>query len=528
MITELAVRDLGVFADARLVLGEGFTVLTGETGAGKSLVVGAIQLLLGARADASVVRPGAVEATVDGRFVDADGEEVVLSRVVPADGRSRAYVNGRPVTVGELAERGARLVELHGQHAHQQLLHAGEQRAALDRFAGTDLEPLRVARRRIAELDRELAALGGDDRMRARELDLLRYQLAELDRAALDDPAEDDTLDAEEDVLADAVRHREVAAAVADMLLGEEGGADAVHRAIAALDGRAPFAEPTDRLRTAVSELTDAAHEVRQIGETITDDPERLAEIRDRRQLLADLRRKYGETLAEVMEERERVRDLLSDLERHDERAATLDAGRAKAVGDERRAAADVATIRREAAPRLATGVQARLRTLAMPDAEVVVEVGGEDPGDDVRVLLSANPGADPRPMVKVASGGELSRATLALRLELTAGPPSLVFDEVDAGIGGETAWAVASALRDLADRHQILVVTHLPQVAAFAGHQIRVAKATSAGETVAVVEPLDDDDRVAELARMLSGQPDSDVGREHAVELLAAGRGAA
>ena len=149
-------------------------------------------------------------------------------------------------------------------------------------------------------------------------------------------------------------------------------------------------------------------------------------------------------------------------------------------------------------------------------------------PGDDVRVLLSANPGADPRPMVKVASGGELSRATLALRLELTAGPPSLVFDEVDAGIGGETAWAVASALRDLADRHQILVVTHLPQVAAFAGHQIRVAKATSAGETVAVVEPLDDDDRVAELARMLSGQPDSDVGREHAVELLAAGRGAA
>lgn len=526
MITELVVRDLGVFSETRLVLGPGLTALTGETGAGKSLVVGAIQLLLGARADPAVVRPGADEAIVDGRFVTADGEEVVLSRVVPAagaGGRSRAYVNGRPVTVAELAEHGGRLVELHGQHAHQQLLQASSQRRSLDRFAGVDLEPLRAARTRVAELLGQLGELGGDDRTRAREIDLLRYQLGELDDAALEDPDEDDALDAEEDLLADAVAHRDAAAAASEALVGDEGVAHQVQTVIGLVSSRSPFADIEPRLRAAAAELTEAAHDLQAVAEAIADDPERLVVIRERRQLLADLRRKYGDTLSEVIDEREAIRIRLDELLGHDERAAALEAELVAARAEEVDAAAAVAKARRAAAPVLAGGVQERLRDLAMPDARVEVTVDGDDPGDDVRFLLAANPGGPLQPIAKVASGGELSRATLALRLELTAGPPSLVFDEVDAGIGGETAWAVASSLATLADRHQILVVTHLPQVAAFADRQLQVAKDSDAVSTTATTEVLGDDDRIRELARMLSGQPNSEVGRQHAVDLLEA-----
>ncbi len=526
MIAELVVRDLGVFAEARLVLGPGFTALTGETGAGKSLVVGAIQLLLGARADAAVVRPGASEAVIDGRFVADDGSETILSRVVPADGRSRAYVDGRPVTAAELAEHGARLVELHGQHAHQQLLRPAEQRTALDRFAGVDLTALVDARTEIKAIDAALGALGGDERTRARELDLLRYQLDELDAADLDDPLEDESLDLEEDLLADAVSHHELAEKTSASLVGDDGLHDQLQSALGGLVGRTPFVEALSRLRAAAAELSEAAHDIRSIAERIADDPERLDEIRRRRQLLAELRRKYGETLADVIEERDRVRERLAELESHDDRAAQLDARRSEAQQAERAAAAVVAKARKAAAPALAGGVQERLRDLAMPDASVRVEVTGDDPADEVNLLLAANPGSSPQPIAKVASGGELSRATLALRLELTAGPPSLVFDEVDAGIGGEAAWAVARSLQALSDRHQILVVTHLPQVAAFAHQQISVAKRSGGGSTEAMTVLLDDDARVEEIARMLSGQPGSEVGREHAVELLAeAGR---
>lgn len=528
MITELAVRDLGVFADARLVLGEGLTALTGETGAGKSLVVGAIQLLLGARADASVVRPGAEEATVDGRFVTPEGDELVLSRVISSatsagGGRSRAYVNGRPVTVTELAARGSSLVELHGQHAHQQLLQAASQRQSLDRFAGVDLQPLRDARARVADLEAQLAELGGDDRSRLREIDLLRYQLGELDDAALEDPDEDECLDEEEDLLADAVAHRDAAGTAAEALVGDEGIAHQVQTVIGLVADRAPFAELEGRLRSAAAELTEAAHDLRDAAEGIADDPERLGAVRERRQLLAELRRKYGDTLAEVIEERESIRERLDELVGHDARADALEAELTDARAEEASAAAAVAKARRAAAPVLAGGVEERLRGLAMPNARVDVVVEGDGPADDVRFLLAANPGGPLLPMAKVASGGELSRATLALRLELTAGPPSLVFDEVDAGIGGETAWAVAISLAALSDRHQILVVTHLPQVAAFADRQLKVAKVADDASTTASAQGLDDEGRIEELARMLSGQPDSDVGRQHAVDLLEA-----
>ena len=527
MLLELAVRDLGVIAELSLVLPGGTIAVTGETGAGKTLVVTAIELLVGGRADPSVVRPGAAEAWVEGRFVSAAGEEVVLARVIPAEGRSRAYVDGRLAPVGALAEHGAALVDLHGQHAHQSLLSPATQRDALDRFAGVDLAPLQAARRRIAELDGALASLGGDARARARALDLLRHQVAELERAGLADPDEDEALAAEEDLLADAVAHQQAAGAAHEALTAEQGAVDGVRAALAAVSHRAPFAAAEGRLRSLAAELDDVAAEVRAVGEAISDDPERIEAVRQRRALLHDLRRKYGDTLAEVLAFWERAQRDLADLESHDERAAALDAERAQARRVVAEASAVVGAARRGGAAAMAAAVEANLRELAMPRAVVALEVGEQDPGDDVAFLLGANPGERTLPLAKVASGGELARAMLALRLVLLdreggGGARTLVFDEVDAGIGGEAALAVGRSLASLGARHQVLVVTHLPQVAAFADAQVRVSKEVTGGRTVAAVAALDRGDRVVELSRMLSGQPGSAAAQGHAEELLA------
>jgi DNA repair protein RecN (Recombination protein N) len=548
VILELSVRDLGVIAELRLLLGPGMTALTGETGAGKTLVVDAIELLVGGRADPMLVRSGADEAWVEGRFVrpggtpgdggrDAGddpggdaGDEIVLARVIPRSGRSRAYIDGRLATAGELARVGAELVDLHGQHAHQSLLHAAAQREALDQFGRVDLAPLRAARSEIAAVLDELGRLGGDERARARELDLLRYQVADIDAAAITGPDEDEELERLEDELADASAHREAATGAVILLsgdgtggaLGAESAVDAVGSALALLAGRAPFGDAETRLRTLAAELSDVAGELRLAAEAIDEDPERLAEVRERRQLLHDLRRKYGETLADVLAEGDRLRVRLAELEDHDRRAAELDAGLAAARGAEAEAAAKVAAARRDAAPLLAAEVQSHLAELALPKARVEVVVGGVDPADDVELRLAANPGTPPLPLAKVASGGELARTMLALRLVLTAAPPTLVFDEVDAGIGGAAAVAVGRSLARLADQpHQVFVVTHLPQVAAYADAQIRVTKQSNESTTVAQASVLDDPERVVELSRMLSGQPDSGAARVHAAELL-------
>ena len=305
MLTELRIRDLGIITEIDLVVGPGMTALTGETGAGKTMLVEAISLLLGATADAAVVRHGAEAASVEGRFVDGDAE-LVLARVVPADGRSRAYIDGRMATAATLAETGSALVDVHGQRGHERLLAAATQRDALDRFAATDLAPLRAARSHLAGLDARLAALGGDARARAREVDLLRFQVDELVVAGLDDPDEDDALDDEEDLLAGAQAHREAAVVAHDALAGGDGdgapgAADALGIALAAVAGRSPFKDVEVRLRAVAAEVADLASESRAVGESVADDPARLAEVRQRRQLLRELRRKYGDTLADVM-----------------------------------------------------------------------------------------------------------------------------------------------------------------------------------------------------------------------------------
>jgi len=527
VLVELRVRDLGVIESVALDLGPGMTALTGETGAGKTLLVDALELLVGGRADPSLVRPGASEALVEGRFALDGDDEIILARAVPAHGRSRAWIDGRMAPVSALAEAGARLLELHGQHSQQSLLDPAAQRRALDAFAAIDLGPLSVARSERRALHAELEALGGDDRARARQADLLRYQLDEIDAAGLHDPNEDQTLEEEEDRLSAATAHRDAAASALEALdNGDDQAPDVIDllgAARAALDGRGPLAVLNGRLASLQADAADAASELRQVIETWDDDPERLEEVRARRQLLRELSRKYGEGPAGVLAFATEARVELTELDAADVRAAELrgelDAAEAAVHGAE----TAVGTARRRAAPELARAVEKRLRSLAMAHARVEVTVAEPDPGDDVTFLLGANPGEAVLPLAKVASGGELARAMLALRLVLTDAPSTMVFDEVDAGVGGEAAQAVGSALAEVAQRHQVLVVTHLAQVAACARQQLGVRKVLHRGRTVAHAAVLEEDARVVEVARMLSGSPDSVTARRHAEELLGA-----
>ena len=519
MLSELHIENLGVIEKLDLSIGEGLVALTGETGAGKTMLVEAIDLLVGGRADATVVRTGCEEARVEGRFV-TDDSEVILCRVVPVTGRSRAYVNGRLATVAQLAEYGGELVDLHGQHSHQSLLGASAQRMALDHFCGVDLEPLRNARARLTEIEALLATLGGDERARAREIDLLRFQVKEIAEAGLKSANEDDDLSRQEDLLADAVAHREALYVAAAALQDDDGASDVVGRALSSIGHRDAFLTLVERLKNVQAEIDDVAREMRDLAESIEEDPALLDEVRQRRHLLVDLRRKYGESLDEVIAYGAQSETRLDELESFEARAATLDAERSAAITQLRAAEKVVGEARREAAPRLAKAVQQHLRTLAMAHAVVQVSVG-DDPGDDVVFLLAANPGSPPSPLAKVASGGELARTMLALRLVLTQGPSTLVFDEVDAGIGGEAAVAVAGALAQLGLRHQVLVVTHLAQVAAAAHRQIKVSKSVKSKQTYAEAIQLAHQDRVGEIARMLSGGMAEEAALNYASELL-------
>ena len=529
MLTELRIENLGIVENLELVFSDGVIALTGETGAGKTMLVEAINLLIGGRADATVVRHGTQEARVEGRFVVGDNE-TILCRVVPLDGRSRAYVNGRLATVSQLSELGQELLDMHGQHAHQSLLGAAAQREALDHFAQIDLSGLRAARARVTEVDASLALLGGDERARAREIDLLRFQVDEINAAAIADPQEDDALGKEQDLLSDAVNYRDSLWSSHGVMSDEDGVSDSLGKAIAFLGNRDAFSEIITRMKSIQSDIDDVSGELRDTAEAIEDNPQRLDAVRSRRQLLLDLRRKYGETLSDVMQYGAESSLRLEELESYEARASALDAERKQSVSELRVQEQRVGEARRKSAPLLAKSVQQRLRKLAMPHAVLDVHVAYDSgdasrdaAGDGVVFLLAANPGSEALPLTKVASGGELARTMLALRLVLTEGPHSLVFDEVDAGIGGEAAVAVAQALSDLGKRHQVLVVTHLAQVAAVANSHIQVSKQVRDRQTFAQAMPLDTDSRISEIARMLSGGVAETAALEHAKQLLAA-----
>ena len=547
MLVELRVSHLGVIEDLTVVLGAGLTALTGETGAGKTLIVDAIQLLTGGPADTTLVRPGATEALVEGRFsspAGSDGDqdaEIILARVIPAAGRSRCYLNGRMVSLAQLAEAGRRLVDIHGQHAAQSLLSPAIQRHSLDVAGMVDTTEVDKWRRRVRELHADQAGLGGDALARARELDLLSYQLAEIEAASIEGPEEDLRLLEEEETLADAAGLVEAAGAAWQALAGDDGVVERLGSVVASTAARRALGGLHDRLAALQEELSDAAAEARSLAEKMEGDPDRLAAIGERRRVLTELRRKYGGSLAEVLAYRDALAKSVGELLSHDERAAAVEAELAAAVEHLAAANERLWKDRMAAAPVLSRAIEAELHKLAMPRARFEVQVGPDPQHESVVWLLGANPGEAMLPLAKVASGGELSRTMLAARLvvgrasegtgrpEGGEGPTTLVFDEVDAGIGGEAATAVGVALAAIARDSQVLVVTHLAQVAAFAGSQLSVSKevemASDGGErTVARARLVEGSDRVVELARMLSGRPGSESARRHAEELLDAG----
>jgi DNA repair protein RecN (Recombination protein N) len=529
VLTELRVRDLGVIEDLSLTFGAGMTVLTGETGAGKTLVVEALQLVLGGRANPAIVRAGATEALVEARFVveEPQGErEVIIARAVPAEGRSRAWVDGRMAPVSVLAETASDLVEIHGQHAHQSLVTPAAQRAVLDAYAGTNMEPVLALRARLREIAASVAALGGDVSARAREADVVRYQVTEIAGAHLSDPQEDSALRQQETRLADAAAHREAAARSFELLEstsanGDGGVVARLTEASGLLAGREAFDEYRERIASCAIDLADVAQGLRDVVEGWEDDPERLVAVQERRRLLADLRRKYGVDLAAVMTFADQAAARLDELENAEAIAATLEARRAELADELTVAEARVRAVRAKAAKKFGRLVGERLADLAMPGARVEIRLAPEGTGEPVEIALGANIGEAVLPLAKAASGGELARAMLAVRLVAMGGPHTMVFDEVDAGVGGAAALSLGSALHEVSRTRQVLVVTHLAQVAAKADRQIAVHKDGVDGRTLTSATPVEDEERVVELSRMLSGHPDSDVARAHARELL-------
>ncbi|RXZ50265.1 DNA repair protein RecN [Agromyces fucosus] len=558
MIEELGIRDLGVIAEATLPLGAGFTAVTGETGAGKTMVVTALGLLLGSRSDAGAVRAGAKQAWVEGRWLVPDdgtvaervaetgGEieagELLLGRSVSAEGRSRAVVGGRSAPVGVLAELGDELVVVHGQADQQRLRSAVAQREALDRFAGSKLQAVldeyRVAfnawRTDAAELER----LRADHESRVREAEELRAALDEVE-AADPQPGEDLELQERADRLSNLEELR-LAAAQARALISAEDVVDDVPDAVALVDGARRQLERVaehdaalqpigEMLTNAGFLLADAAAELSGYLAGLDADGARELEIvQERRAVLGGLVRRHGGGLEEVLEFRRNGGLRLVELDSDDERIEGLEASVASLEAEVDRLAGSLTELRTDAAGRLATAVTTELAALAMPDAQlaVVIEPTAEATShgsDAVSILLRPHPGAEPRPVSRGASGGELSRVMLAIEVVIAGSDPvpTFVFDEVDAGVGGAAAIEIGRRLARLAERSQVIVVTHLAQVAAFATNHLSVVKGTDGQVTSSSVRQLAGAEREAEMARLLSGLADSQSGLAHARELL-------
>ncbi|MDX6277157.1 MAG: repair protein RecN [Nocardioidaceae bacterium] len=561
MWQHLKLSSLGVIDSAELELSEGFTVITGETGAGKTMVVTALGLLRGDRADLGLVRRGADQARVEASIgvpTDAaaiaavedaggriDEDVVILGRILSAQGRSRAVAGGATVPAALLAEVTDELVAVHGQSDQHRLLRPTEQRAALDRFAGAEFLEVSLTyepvHRRWRAVERTLQELRTHAQERARELDVLRFGLDEI--AEVEPRAgEDDELKAEESRLA----HSESLALAADearRALVDEGDVDAARTKVAAASTALRDATEHDpalgSLGARVLEigilLDEVGAELGGYAGGVELNPERLAEVQERRAALSGLQRKYGPTLDDVLAWADKSAARLNELGSDDESIAALEAEQAELEPEVRRLAGEMSRLRSEAAERLSTLVDAEIAQLSMPSARLSVEVSSPDdaiPGphgvDDVEFLFAANSGTGMRPLHKGASGGELSRLMLALEVVLAdrTTVPTLVFDEVDAGIGGKAAVEVGRRLARLAEHAQVIAVTHLPQVAAFADHHFVVTKDDDGTVTSSSVINLDEDSRVDELARMLAGQEDSATAQAHARELLELARG--
>ncbi|WP_367048892.1 DNA repair protein RecN [Streptomyces sp. Je 1-332] len=573
----MRIRSLGVIDDAVVELSPGFTAVTGETGAGKTMVVTSLGLLLGGRADAALVRIGAKSAVVEGRITvpadataavraeeagaELDDGALLISRTVSAEGRSRAHLGGRSVPVGLLSELADDLVAVHGQTDQQGLLKPARQRGALDRYAGdavaVPLAKYTAAYRRLRAVTTEVDEITTRARERAQEADLLRFG---LDEVAGVEPreGEDTELAAEAERLGHAEALASAATAAHAALAGvpeDPEGVDAAtlvagaHRALEAVRSHDPaLAALGERIGEIGILLGDVAGELAGYADDLDADPLRLAAVEERRAALTQLTRKYGSDIDSVLawaqEGAARLTELEGDDDRLEELTAERDALRSELAG----LAQALTDARQEAASRFAAAVTEELASLAMPHARVTIDItatevpeGGDGvpvdgrlvaygPAgvDEVELLLAPHPGAPPRPIAKGASGGELSRVMLAVEVVFagTDPVPTYLFDEVDAGVGGKAAVEIGRRLARLAKSAQVVVVTHLPQVAAFADRQLLVEKTNDGSVTRSGVLVLEGEDRVRELSRMLAGQEDSETARAHAEELLATARG--
>jgi DNA repair protein RecN (Recombination protein N) len=559
VLRELRIENLLLIERAELRFGEGLNAITGETGAGKTVLAHSLDLLMGGKARPQIVRPGADEAWVEGVFdlpgslldepemaelaerLPEETKEVVLGRRVSASGRTSAFVAGRAASAGDLKLLGGRLLAFYGQHEHRKLTIASAQMEVLDGFAGEKHLQLRQhyreAHRQCTGLAMELAELRERDGSRERDLDLFRYELSEIEEVA-PDPAEEAELSAERERLRHAEGLREAAAGAHASVAGAEedggGGAAALAQAEAQLQGIAGVDTGLDAIGERVSALTaelgDVASELRSYLEGIDADPARLAVVEERLEALGRLRRKHGGSVESVLAHAERCRAEIARLEGAEERGAEVEAALSGAEQRRAKLGKQLSAGRAKAAGPLEKKVAEELGRLAMPGAtlEVVLErhADGHGPNgcETVELRVAPNPGIEPAPLREAASGGELSRVMLALSgLGEGAGAATLVFDEIDAGIGGSTARVVGERLRDLSDGRQVLCITHLPQVASLAATHFRLQKDLSGEPATAAVQRLDGEEVVEEIRRMLGGERSDEAATRHARELLAA-----
>jgi DNA repair protein RecN (Recombination protein N) len=550
VLTELRIRNFAIIESLTLPLAPGFNVLTGETGAGKSIVVGALGLLLGERASAELIRTGADRAVVEGVFdvankaeiahlldergIELEEGRVVLRREVAVAGRTRAWINDTTTTAAALAEIGRGLVNLHGQHEAQALLDEESQRRILDAFGGAAEQAAKVAtsHRALADITRQIETLASRRADAERRADYLRHVVREVDDARLRE-GEDVTLEEEGRRLENA---DELRSSAAGMVAALEGNDDAVLHALAQIQRTLAHVQKLDPSASRLQELFDGAFYAleelsRQLSayeESIDLDPARLAEVQRRRDLLFRLTKKYGPTIADVLGVAREAREELNLVDGAGFDLKALEKQREEARVRLAEEARRLTTLRTAAAERLSRAVDEVLPDLGMPDGRFTVQLTARESiqptgAEDVEYRVTLNVGHDARPLAKVASGGELSRVMLALKTILARldRVPTLVFDEVDVGIGGRVGLQVGDTMRRVAQHHQVFAITHLPQIAARAHHHIVVTKGARSGVTTADVTVVDAADRVSEIARMLGGDAESDISRAHARELL-------
>jgi len=550
MLTELRIRNFAIIESVTLPLAEGFNVLSGETGAGKSIIVGALGLLLGERASADLIRSGAEKATVEGVFdvanvrgiaeladergIEVEDDTLVLKREIAAGGRGRAWINGAPVTATVLAEIGRQLVNLHGQHDAQTLLDGESQRRILDAFGGAESQADQVRRiyGELSSVRREITALSLRRAEAEKRADYLRHVAKEIEDARLS-PGEDTKLEDEARVLENADELRTLATGLNDLLSGEELGVltrlGAAQRPLTSIERIDPSAARMQELFDAgFYALQELARSVEDYAGAVDLDPARLEEVRQRRDRLFGLLKKYGPTLDNVIETGRSARGELDLIDTAQFDLANLTAREAEARRRLSAEAEKLSDMRMSAGKKLAKAADALLPQLGMPDGKFnVALIARDEPtaegAEDVEFRVALNVGHEDRPLARVASGGELSRLMLALKTILARVDqvPTLIFDEVDAGIGGRVGLQVGDTLRRVAKEHQVFAISHLPQIAARAHHHIVVAKGAKGGVTTADISVLEGTSRVNEIARMLGGDPESKVSRAHAKELL-------